>query len=338
MNIMLTSVGRRAYMVKYFKEVLGESGEVHVCNSDDLTVAFNYADKAVISPMIYDEGYIPFLIDYCKKNNINVVLSLFDIDLLVLAKAKEQFEEIGTKLIVSDESFVSVCNDKWMTYQFLTQHSFGAPRTYIHFEDAADALSRGEISYPVVVKARFGMGSIAVAMAHDEEELRFYSKRIARDIESSYLKFESNAVASDERVIYQECIKGQEYGADVINDLNGKTRGIVVRKKLAMRSGETDIAEIVDDSRIKSELIRLGEISKHIGNMDVDVFLKDDQVYILEMNARFGGGYPFSHISGCNLPKAIVAWAEGKDVEDDILRATPGVRAYKELEMSRKYE
>ena len=52
MNILLTSVGRRAYMVKYFKEALHENGEVHVCNSDDLTVAFQYADHCFISPLI----------------------------------------------------------------------------------------------------------------------------------------------------------------------------------------------------------------------------------------------------------------------------------------------
>ena len=52
MNVLLTSVGRRAYMVKYFKEVLGSDGSVHVCNSDDRTVAFHYADRSVISPLI----------------------------------------------------------------------------------------------------------------------------------------------------------------------------------------------------------------------------------------------------------------------------------------------
>ena len=56
MNVMLTSVGRRAYMVKYFKEVLGEGGKVYVCNSDDKSIAFKYADEKVISPLIYDEN------------------------------------------------------------------------------------------------------------------------------------------------------------------------------------------------------------------------------------------------------------------------------------------
>ena len=100
MNILLTSVGRRAYMVKYFKQAVAPDGEVHVCNSDDMTVAFRYADHAVVSPMIYDKAYIPFLLEYCKTHQIDLLLSLFDIDLPVLARYKEAFEAIGTRVIV----------------------------------------------------------------------------------------------------------------------------------------------------------------------------------------------------------------------------------------------
>ena len=124
MNILLTSIGRRAYMVKYFKEVVGESGQVHVCNSDDKTVAFHYAEKSFISPLIYNENYIPCLLDYCKTNNIDILISLFDIDLLVLANNKEEFAKIGTKVIVSDAEVISVCNDKWKTYNFSQRKQF----------------------------------------------------------------------------------------------------------------------------------------------------------------------------------------------------------------------
>lgn len=109
MNVMLTSVGRRAYLVKYFKEVLGNDGKVFVCNSDDKSIAFKYADEKVISPLIYDSNYILFLLEYCKENRIDIVISLFDIDLLMLAKHKKQFEKIGTKVIVSDPIIIEVC-------------------------------------------------------------------------------------------------------------------------------------------------------------------------------------------------------------------------------------
>ena len=33
MNILFTSGGRRSYLIKYFKEALGNQGEIHVANS-----------------------------------------------------------------------------------------------------------------------------------------------------------------------------------------------------------------------------------------------------------------------------------------------------------------
>ena len=329
MNVMLTSVGRRAYMVKYFKEVLGNDGKVFVCNSDDKSIAFKYADEKVISPLIYDSNYIPFLLEYCKENRIDIVISLFDIDLLMLAKHKKQFKEIGTEVIVSDPSIVEVCNDKWKTYEFLTDNGFHTPMSFLDMNEVIEKISEGKLSYPIIVKPRYGCGSISVAIADNEEDLRYLTKKANEDIANSYLKYES--AVTDDKVVYQECLKGQEYGADIINDLTGKTQNVIVRKKLAMRSGETDIAQLVDEPSIMKTLVRLGKITKHIANMDCDIFMVNGIPYILEMNARFGGGYPFSHMGGCNLPKAIVEWAKGEAIDKVTISARTGITGYKEI-------
>lgn len=329
MNILLTSVGRRAYMVKFFQKALAGSGLVHVCNSDDKTVAFHYADKSVISPLIYDDAYIPFLLEYCKENNIHLLLSLFDIDLPVLARNKERFAAIGTKVIVSDPTVIDICNDKWKTYNFLKDHGFHVPKTYLTLHKVLLALERGEIHYPVVVKPRFGCGSIAMSIAEDEMALLYYFRRNVRTVSNTYLKYES--AAEDEKILYQEFLPGQEYGADIIHDLDGNFKNAVIKKKIAMRSGETDIAELVDEPVIYAELERLGGLTRHVGNMDCDVFMVAGKPYILELNARFGGGYPFSHMGGCDLPQAIVNWAQGKEVPEDMLRARLTGRAFKEL-------
>lgn len=331
MNVLLTSVGRRAYLVKYFKEAVGDNGQVHVCNSDDLTVAFHYADHSVISPLIYDEKYIPFLLDYCKTHKIDVLLSLFDIDLLVLAQNKDKFAKIGTRVIVADSETIEICNDKWKTYQFLKKNGFFVPKTYLSLQKVLLAIDSGELHYPIIIKPRFGCGSIAMSIAEDEMALLYYFRRNTRTISRSYLKYESASVAEDEQIIYQECLRGQEYGADLINDLNGDFRTVIVKKKIAMRAGETDIAKTVDEPLIRIECERLSRLMKHPGNMDCDVFLVDGKPYVLEMNARFGGGYPFSHMSGCNLPKAIVEWCLGHSVSDDCLKARVGCLGYKEL-------
>ena len=329
MNVLLTSVGRRAYMVKYFKEALGGSGQIHVCNSDNKTVAFHYADKSVVSPLIYSEEYIPFLLKYCQENEIKILISLFDIDLLVLARNKDKFAAIGTQVIVSDAELISVCNDKWKTYCFLKENGFNTPKTYLTLQKTMLALESGELRYPIVIKPRFGCGSIALSIAEDELALLYYYSRNVRTINKSYLKYESEGF--EDKIIYQECLQGQEYGVDIINDLHGNFKNAIVKKKIAMRAGETDIAEITDLPSMYYESKRLGELTNHIGNMDCDMFLVDGKPYVLEMNARFGGGYPFSHMAGCNLPKAILHWVQGENVEDKLLHANTHIRAFKEL-------
>lgn len=266
---------------------------------------------------------------YCKRNSINILISLFDIDLLMLARHKNQFKEIGTKVIVSDPQIVEICNDKWKTYQFLINNGFHAPASFLNVNKVIEKIADGELNYPIVVKPRFGCGSISVAIAYDKEDLVYLTKKANKEIMTSYLKYES--AVTEEKVIYQECLKGQEYGADIINDLNGVTQNVIVRKKIAMRSGETDIAELVDEPTIKDTLVKLGSVTKHIANMDCDVFLVDGKPFVLEMNARFGGGYPFSHMGGCNLPQAIVSWAEGKVASIEMISAKTGITGLKEI-------
>lgn len=318
-NILLTSVGRRGYLVKYFKEVLGDSGKVYVSNSSNISPAFNYADESVITPLIYDEGYIDFLLEYCKAKNIKAIISLFDIDLPVLSNNKQRFNEYGIEIIVSRPEIIEICNDKWKTYQFLRDNGFDTTHTYINLEEAIKDLRNGVIKYPVIIKPRWGMGSISVMEAETKEELIILYKKAINNIKQSYLKYES-ANNIDEAILIQEKIKGQEHGLDIINDLNGNYQTTIVKEKYAMRAGETDCAKVISNNKLKQLGESIANKLHHIANMDMDVFLVEDKPYILEMNARFGGGYPFSHMSGVNLPKAIISWLKNEQVDEDVLK------------------
>lgn len=333
MNVLFTSVGRRSYLVKYFKEAIGENGKVFAANSSSQSPAFLAADEHVVTPFIYDRNYIPFLLNYCRENQITALIPLFDVDLPVLARSKAAFAAIGTNVIVSDSDFIEVCNDKWKTFRFLQENGFCVPLTFLSLEDAKQAISTGAIHYPVMVKPRWGMGSISVYQADNEAELTVLYHKVRRGIEDSYLKYES-AADMDTSVLIQEKIKGQEYGLDVMNDLKGCYCNTSAKKKVAMRSGETDCAVTVDNDALKELGKKISLRSHHIGNLDVDVFLTEGNVpCVLEMNARFGGGYPFSHIAGVNLPKAIVQWLEGKQAEPQLLEPAAGVVGQKDIEL-----
>jgi carbamoyl-phosphate synthase large subunit len=332
LNILFTSVGRRSYLVQYFKDALAGKGKVHVANSSNISPAFQVADQSVVSPLIYDSEYIPFLMNYCKENKINIIISLFDIDLPILAKNKDKFAENGIKVIVSNQSVIDVCNDKWKTYQFLIKNGFNAPKTFLKVEDAISAINNKNIQYPVMIKPRWGMGSIAVYEAENETEMKIFYEVTKRNISKTYLKYEA-AENFEQCVLIQEKLDGTEYGLDIINDLEGTYQTTICKHKYAMRSGETDCAVTVDSDCLRHIGSKLSGILHHVGNLDCDVFMVDNEPYILEMNARFGGGYPFSHMAGVNLPMAIINWARGEKVPQELLEAKIGVMAQKDISM-----
>ena len=76
---------------------------------------------------------------------------------------------------------------------------------------------------------------------------------------------------------------------------------------------------------------RLGERLRHAGNLDVDVIVSGERAYVLELNARLGGHYPFAHLAGADLPSAIVAWLQGQSPEPRWLDIDYDVTGYKAL-------
>lgn len=331
MNLLLTSVGRRTYLVEYFKQVPGV--RVFVANSSPLSPAFAAADGTVVTPLIYEEAYIPFLLEYCKKEQIQVLLSLFDIDLPVLARHKKEFREAGVQVIVSDPEVVEVCNDKLLMNIFLKERNLATPDCYLSPEEAKEAIEDGELTYPVMIKPRWGMGSLAIYQADNEAELDVLYEKTRRDIEACYLKYESHEDPAH-AVLIQQMVAGQEYGLDIINDLTGKYCSTIVKEKIAMRSGETDVARIVDMPELKQTGQQVAEELKHIANLDMDIILSHGIPYIIDMNARFGGGYPYSHMAGANLPRAIINWAQGQEVSPEDLNAQTGQVFCKDITMA----
>ena len=71
----------------------------------------------------------------------------------------------------------------------------------------------------------------------------------------------------------------------------------------------------------------------------MDVLLtREGDAYIIDMNARFGGGYPYSHMAGVDLPAALVAWAEKRPVNPELLKARTGELYCKDIRMAKIQE
>lgn len=111
----------------------------------------------------------------------------------------------------------------------------------------------------------------------------------------------------------QPDLGGSEYGLDIVTPVSGgSVEGLLGRRKLAMRHGETSAAVTVDNAPFQGLAAALNGVLGIRGTVDVDCLLTDDGTpHVIDINPRFGGGYPFSHIAGADVPNFLVASTAG---------------------------
>lgn len=297
MNILLLSSGTRNKIVQYFKESVADKGNVICTDMSNLAPSIYEADKYYIVPRMTEPGYLDVILDICKKEKIDGVLSLIDPELSLLAENKEKFATVGTTVIGSSYELCEMSLDKFKMYKWLTDHGYKCAKSYMNKEEFFSDVEAGKAKYPVFVKPARGSASIAISKVYDKEtvELLF---------------------AHGEGLMIQEFLDGQEIGADVYIDMiTGEIVSIFTKKKILMRAGETDKAESFKDEKLFDLIKKFVFEAGYRGQIDIDIFDVNGEHYISEVNPRFGGGYPHAYESGADHMKLIVNNLEGKTNE-----------------------
>lgn len=300
MNILILSAGTRNKIIQYFKKELNGEGKVIATDCSNLAPAIYDADKYYIVPRITDKNYTNIILDICKKENIDTLISLIDPELSLIAKNVELFKEIGVNPIISDYDKVEMCFDKYKMYEFLTKNAFKTPKSYINKEVFLEDLEKGKIAFPVFVKPIKGSASININKINNREELDVVWRQA-------------------DNLMIQEFMDGQEYGADVYIDMVSKEPvAIFTKKKIKMRAGETDKSVSVKDKKLFELIKRFVKKAGVKGIIDIDIFDINGEYYISEVNPRFGGGYPHAYECGVNVPRMIINNIKGQENKEKI--------------------
>jgi carbamoyl-phosphate synthase large subunit len=335
MNVLLSSVGRRSYLVHYFKDALAGQGQVIATNSQADATGMLAADHAIVIPPAGNPAFIDRLLDVCREYEIRLLFSLHDWEAPFIAGNIQRFKKLGVLPVISELSVLNICLDKYATYNFGLSKGLRVPTTALGQKMALAQLENGNLVYPVIIKPRRGQGSICIEKAFNENELRAACLLIVQKMgrmDSNNLLFKPN----EENIIVQEEVCGTEYGLDVVNDFNGDFATCLVKRKLGMRSGETDAAEIVNSHDLAEFGSAIGNHLGHIGLLDVDVIVDQNGPCWLEANARFGGHYPFSHEAGANIPAAMIAWAQGRKAERRWFQVKAGAVFFKDFSFTQQ--
>jgi carbamoyl-phosphate synthase large subunit len=287
-NILFCAAGRRVSLIRHFRQVLADlslSGRILAGDASFRAPASFVADERVLLPRIDHPDYISLLLGICREHRVKLLISLIDTDLILLSQNVERFSEIGVRLLVSSEATNFICADKRNTYDFFRRNNI--PTAKIYSPDEITGLTQDD--FPIMIKPADGSSGVGVTRIDSQEQLEFFS---------DYIK----------NSLVQEFVSGQEFTVDVYVDFEGAIRCVVPRRRIEVRAGEVSKAITVKDEALITEARRVVESLPHaVGCITVQVFREvDGQLKFIEINPRFGGGFPLSIRAGADFPRWIV--------------------------------
>lgn len=305
-NWLISTIGKRGYIARYLRDASPAGSRVIGTGNDPQTVGFVACDRAYELPEILEDGYGEAVLDVCRREQISAVLCVSDLDIQIISALRTQMQTMGIACFFPDHATAIRFLDKAETAKCLVANGFATPDTHIDLDTAI-----AELGFPMVIKPGRGSASTGFAVLHDEASARAHWASVPAPIAQCY-------------------IVGRLINVEACSDIDGNILSMSAWFRHSSVAGETLLAETIHHEPALATVKRLFEIFPIPGPIDVDLIEVGDVVHVLEVNTRFGGGYPTSHLAGADFPGAMVASLNGER-PGDIYRFRDNVLMMKEL-------
>ncbi len=288
MKILFCSAGRRAELLKDFRNSMGAEGCIIATDMSETAPAIYMADKYYVVPGIEDPEYLSTILEICQKENIDAVTTLIDPEIMLLAMHRDEFKRIGTEVLCPFEETAKICFDKFTMFQYLTENRIQTVLTYGDLDSFFVAYDRGEITFPVFVKPRTGSGSVGARKITDMPELQ-------------------RAMEGEPGLIIQEYM-GDAVDIDVdiyIDTISHQPVSLFSKRKLATKIGGANKAISFKDEKLVKFVREALRVFQFNGPIDMDLWYRNGKYYLSEVNPRFGGAYLHAYGAGVDFVKLI---------------------------------
>ncbi len=279
-------------------------------NSNPETVSTDYdtSDKLYFEPLtledvlnIYDQEKCDgVIVQFGGQTPLNLAGSLKEAGVPIIGTSPDSIEQ------AEDRKFFSALLDRLGLEQ--------APAGTAVSEDEALAIAK-RIGYPVLVRPSFVLGGRAMMIVHDDTELRHYMRTA---VEAS----------PDRPVLVDRFLEGAtEVDVDLISDGETAVIGAIMEhiEEAGVHSGDSACSippfSLKDDmkARISSAAKALASELDVRGLMNIQFAVKDDNLYVIEVNPRASRTVPFvAKATGVPLAKLaakVMAGAKLADLE-----------------------
>ena len=285
-NILITSAGRRVSLIRFFRDELKKIfPEAKVLASDanpEYSSACMVADDYFKVSRVTSPDYIQELLHLALENNVGLIIPTIDTELLVLSQNIELFRMNNISIVISDHEMVKIFRDKRLTHQFFESHGLTCAKEY----------EKTNYTLPMYLKPVDGSRSVDNFIIKEQSQLTDYH-------------------FSNDKLMFLEYLdhkKHTEYTIDLYYDRNSDLKCLIPRKRIEVRDGEVNKAVTKKMKFIYNLWKKLSYVPGFRGCITLQVFINNESeaLYGIEINPRFGGGYPLSYLAGGNFPKWII--------------------------------
>ena len=272
-------------------------------------------ERAHLSPFANDPGFADWLLELCRSESVDAVLSGVEPVLERLAELAPRLRaETGAIALVAAPEQLAIGADKLDTALWLAAQGLNHPRSVDAADaDAVEALVR-DVGLPLLAKPRRGKGSVGVMEITDERDLAW--------------------VAGRDSYVVQELLGNpeREFTVACLCDRDGALQGTFAMRR-RLQSGTTVSAEVGDFPEVRAEARRIAAALSAPGPLNVQLRETDAGPTAFELNVRFSGTAPVRARLGWNDVDAALrhlAWGEAMPALAAVTRGV-AVRWWDEL-------
>jgi carbamoyl-phosphate synthase large subunit len=285
-NILISSAGRRVSLVRAFQKELKSlipDSKVFAGDVNPLwSAACRVADAFIQLPRISEPEFINSFLQSCLAHKVGLVVPTLDTELKLLSANRSLFKSHGIQIAVSDEQLVDQCRDKRKTNSLFQQLGIEIPRMF----------EKGQMEFPLFIKPYDGSLSKDIFVINDPSDWR-----------ESFL--------NNEKLMFMEYLSPEEYQeftVDAYFDSNGLLKCLVPRRRIEVRGGEISKGRTERKELYYTLKEKFSSLPCARSCLTMQFFEHKDthRIIGIEINPRFGGGFPLSYEAGANYPKYLI--------------------------------
>lgn len=285
-NILITSAGKRCELLLEFQRELKlyypDAKVFTVDCNPEMAPACRLSDGAFTVPKVTSPNYIDEILQLSRLEDVRIIIPTIDTELIVLSQNIEKFTSEGITIMVSDESFISICRDKRKTMDLFIRLGIRNPMPRDKFKPL----------FPMFAKPYDGSLSTNIHILRSNDDL---TEEILNDPKLMFMEY-------IDKTEYKEFTVDMYYGSD------HHVKSIVPRERIEIRSGEVNKGATRKNYLVEYLKERMSYIPGVRGCICMQLFYRerDNDVVGIEINPRYGGGYPLSYYAGANFPAMMI--------------------------------